>query len=440
MNPSPTSLAPDRDAHRAAGPAGHRALAELHRGPTGHSLLPGGFGRALMAVAPWSPMVVRGEGWRVWDDTGRELIDLNANFTTNVHGNAHPHIVEAVTQAAQAGLSFGMPNRHELTNARMLLERFVGLDEVRFTNSGTEATQLAARIARARTGREKVVVVRGSYHGWSETVLPTGGPSARRGVPQGMWDATIVVPFNDVEALTATVGSQPGSIAAVFLDLLPNRVGMQQVSLDYIREAERLCRAHGIALVVDEVISFRLHVGGLTTARSVAADMVCLGKTMGGGLPVGAVVGKADWMEELNPLRPDGLEHGGTFSANPLSMAAGVASLELLDAAAVARIGRLGDRLRSHLGEPLTSHGWEPRGIGSLTRIFPAHAAADPSAVVELQRQLWWACYERGLTLAKHGVTAISTVMDDDVIDRCAAILADAVAAVATGSTMAARP
>ena len=408
----------------------HPALASSHQGPTGHSLLPGGFGRALMAVAPWSPMAVRGEGWRIWDDTGRELVDLNGNFTVNVHGNAHPAVVAAVAETASNGLSFGMPNRHELVHAAKLLARTPGLDEVRYTNSGTEATQLAARIARAHTGREKVVVVRGSYHGWGETVLPTGGPGARRGVPAGMWDASVVVPFNDVDTLEHTVLADPGSIAAIVLDLVPNRVGMQPLSNEYVRAAKALCSAHGIALVVDEVISYRLAFGGLTAARDVQPDMLCLGKMIGGGLPIGAVVGRAEWMEELNPLRPDGLEHGGTFSANPVSMAAGVAALDLLDHLAIGHINALGDRLRAQLVEPLARHGWEPRGQGSLTRIFPAHA--EGPQILELQRRLWWEAYERGLALAKHGVTAIPTVMDETTVDRCAAAVTEAVHAVAT--------
>jgi len=146
-------------------PSANLPLTETFVGPTGHSLLPGGFGRGLMAVASWAPMVAYGEGCWLVDEDGRRVIDLNGNFTTNVLGNAHPAIVAAVVEAATKGLSFGMSNRYEVENARRLLERFGTFDQVRYVSSGTEATMLAVRVARAATGRDKIVVVRGSYHG-----------------------------------------------------------------------------------------------------------------------------------------------------------------------------------------------------------------------------------------------------------------------------------
>lgn len=155
-------------------------LAQVNTGPRGHSLLPGGIGKTMLAVGPWSPTAVRGEGWRLWDDTGRELIDLHGTFTVNVHGNAHPAVVSAAQEAAAAGMAFGLPNRHEIEHARHLVNRLTGLDQVRYTNSGTEAVQLAVRLARAQTGRSRVIVVNGSYHGWGESLLPTMGPRVAR--------------------------------------------------------------------------------------------------------------------------------------------------------------------------------------------------------------------------------------------------------------------
>jgi glutamate-1-semialdehyde 2,1-aminomutase len=373
----------------------------------------------MIAVGPWSPMAIRGEGWRLWDDTGRELADFHGNFTVNIHGNAHPEIVAAIENAARCGLSFGLPNRYEIEHARRLVDRLAGLDQVRYTNSGTEATQLAARLARAHTERSGVIVVDGSYHGWGETVLPTMGARAERGIPPGTRAETVVVGFDDVEGLEATVAAAPDRFAAIMLDLLPNRIGMLRPNEAFVRTARRLCDRHGMALIVDEVISFRLGRGGLTSARDVEADLVCLGKLIGGGLPVGALVGKVEWMGELDPLSPKGLEHGGTFSANPVTMAAGVAALDLLDEDALARIDALGQRFRRQLVEPLASQGWEPRGLGSLIRLYPSFTR-DAAETNEQQRRLWWALYERGVLIAKHGVCAISTVMDAAVIDRAA--------------------
>ena len=413
----------------SANQAAHLPFAQAFVGPRGHSLLPGGFGKAITAVGPWSPMAVRGDGWRLWDDTGKELIDLHGNFTANIHGNAHPAIVAAIENAARCGLSFGLPNHYEIEHARRLVDRLAGLDQVRYTNSGTEATQLAVRLARARTERSAVIVVNGSYHGWSESVLPTLGARANRGIPPGMRSQTIVIGFDDVEGLEAAIASTPERFAAIVLDLLPNRIGMVQPSDAFVQSARRLCDLHGMALIVDEVISFRLARGGLTAARRLDADLVCVGKLIGGGLPVGALVGKPQWMGELDPLGRDSLEHGGTFAANPVTMAAGVATLDLLGEDALVRIATLGQRLRDQLAEPLSRRGWEPRGMGSLCRLYPVFVT-EAAEVAEQQRRLWWALYERGVLVAKHGVCAISTVMDEAVIDRAVAAIDDAVKAL----------
>lgn len=404
-------------------------LAEQFTGPTGYALLPGGFGRNLMAVAPWAPMVAYGQGCWITDEDGRRLFDLNNNFTTHVLGNAHPGVVSAVMEAVSKGLSFGMSNPYELEHGRRLLARFDTMDQVRYVNSGTEATMLAARVARAKTGKDKIVVVAGSYHGWNDAVLPTGGPRTRRGVPSATLADTLVVPFDDSEALADVVTANTGEIAAIFLDLMPNRIGMIPPSDEFLSVAATLARKDGAALVVDEVISFRLHRGGLTTARQIPADMVALGKMIGGGLPAGALVGKADWMAELDVTNPSGLEGGGTMSANPLTMAAGIAVFDNYGDDQIERLTHLGNRFRDGLRETFERYGWEPRGQGSLTRLFPL-GITEPAAIVETQRRLWWAAYERGVLVAKHGVAALSTPMTEIAVDDAVLALRDAVGAV----------
>lgn len=407
-------------------PDTHEPLTETFVGPTGHSLLPGGFGRGLMAVAPWAPMVERGEGCWIWDETGHRVLDMNTNFTTNVLGNAHPAIVSAVQDAAAKGLSFGMSNHYEVENARRLLQRMEGFDQVRYVNSGTEATMLAIRVARAATGRDKIIVVRGSYHGWNDAVLPTGGLNGSRGVPRATLADTIVVPFDDPGALRDAVEANRDSVAAILLDLLPNRVGMIPPSDAFIAEAATSSREVGAALIVDEVISLRLHTGGLTTARGIPADMVAMGKMIGGGMPVGAVVGRAHWMQELDVQNSSGLEGGGTFSANPLTMAAGQALFDNYGKPEIDRLAGLGERFREGLWETLTAHGWEPRGQGSLTRLFPL-GIDSPAAIVETQRRLWWEAYRRGVLLSKHGVASLSTPMSEQEIDAAIAVFTEAV-------------
>lgn len=388
-------------------------------------LLPGGFGRSTFAVGERAPLVVRGEGWRLWDERGRELIDLNNNFTALVHGHAHERLVAAADRALRGGASFGLPNEAELLHANALMERLPGLDQIRYANSGTEAVMTALRVARAHTGRDGVLFVRNAYHGTADAALVPGGERSQRGIPAGVRRDVQNVPINDVAALRAAVEAGPERLAALVLDFLPSRAGLIALDDAFVDEARALCRHHGILLVADEVMSFRLGWSGLAAARGVTPDLMTLGKVIGGGHPVGAVAGRAAVMAELDPRRPDGLEHGGTFSANPVTMAAGLASLELLDRAEIARVNALGATARGALGGRIAAHRWEVRGHGSLLRLVA------PDGDTPAQRlALWWQAYERGVLLMPTGLAALSTPMDAAVVADVVERLADAVEAV----------
>ncbi|WP_320670507.1 aminotransferase class III-fold pyridoxal phosphate-dependent enzyme [Patulibacter defluvii] len=391
-------------------------------------VLPGGFGRSTLAVGPWSPSAVRGAGCRVWDQDGRELLDANGNFTTLVLGHAEPAVVAAAGEALAAGASFGLPHAAERRHAELLRERIPGVEQVRYANSGTEAVMLALRIARAHRGRDAVLVVRGAYHGTADPVLPAGGPRSSRGVPAAVREQTLVVDADDLDAIAAAVERHGERLAAILVDLLPNRAGLRPIGDEALALLERARAATGALLVVDEVVSFRLGPGGLAPLRGVRPDLVTLGKAIGGGLPVGAVAGPAAVMGELDPRRPDGLEHGGTMTANPVTMAAGIATLERFDAAAIARLDRLGERARTALAAAIAPHGWSVRGAGSLLRPF-APAGEDQRA---RQLAVWWAAYERGALLTPNALLALSTPMDEAVVDALVERVAAAVAAVAT--------
>jgi glutamate-1-semialdehyde 2,1-aminomutase len=385
-------------------------------------------GRSSLSVGEATPFVVRGEGYRLWDDSGRELIDANNNFTVSVHGHAHPEIVEAAERALRDGASFGLPNLYEWEHAELMLERFPALDQVRYTNSGTEAVMTALRVARANTGRDAVIVVQDGYHGTSDVALCASGDRYTRGVPQGVVDDVTVVPLNDTERLRATVESDPGRYAAVLIDLLPNRAGLVSLSPEFVRLARELTAAHGLVLIVDEVISLRLGPQGLSGEYGVEPDLATVGKIIGGGFPVGAVVGREELMRALAVTVPNFLEHGGTFSGNPVSMAAGIPSLRLLTADAIARLNRLGEDARLAVHSRVADAGWEVRGRGSLFRPFPAGATQMDG---DLRKRLWWAAYDRGLLLTQANCVSLSTPMTDDVVADVAERLADAVLAVA---------
>lgn len=403
------------------------AATRLPTGPRGHLLLPGGIGRSTLSVGESTPFVVRGEGHRVWDDSGRELIDANNNFTVAIHGHAHPAIVEAAERTLRDGASFGLPNLREWEHAELLLERFPELDQVRYTNSGTEAVMTALRVARASTGRDACIVMAGGYHGTSDSALCAGGEPYTRGVPRGVIDDVTVVPLNDTAALREAVERDPGRYAAVLIDLLPNRAGLVSVTSEFVELARELTAAHGIVLIVDEVISLRLGPNGLSGEYGITPDLVTVGKIIGGGFPIGAVIGREEIMRELSVFAPNFLQHGGTFTGNPVSMAAGVVSLHLLTAESIARLNRLGDEARELVAARVADAGWEVRGRGSLFRPFPH---AGPRRDGELRMRLWWAAYERGLLLTQANCVALSTPMTDNVVREVAVRLADAVLAV----------
>lgn len=400
----------------------------LRTGPRGFPLMPGGYGRSTYYTGSPSPYAIRGTGCIVRDDRGHELIDANNNFTSLIHGNAHPEIIDAATQALTEGASWGIPNLYEWELAELLISRLPELDQVRFANSGTEAVMSGIRIARAATGREKVIVTQGGYHGTSEVALVAGGPGYTRGVTQGVINDVTAVPLNDIAFLTKAIESAPDGYAAIILDLLPNRAGLISVTEEFVREARALATRHGIVLIIDEVISLRLGFNGLAHEYDVVPDMLTCGKLIGGGFPVGAVLGRADLMQEVDPTRPGSLPHGGTFSGNPVSMAAGAAALRLYTDVEVQRLNQLGDNARKALNSRVAAAGWEVRGRGSLLRAVPAGAV---KVAEETQHQLWWETYRRGVLASPANLLSLSTPMDQGVVDGMVDRLADAIRATA---------
>lgn len=400
----------------------------LRTGSRGHPLLPGGYGRSTYYTGSPSPYAIGGTGYLVNDDRGHELIDANNNFTSLIHGNAHPEISEAAAKALSEGASWGIPNLHEWELAELLLARLPDLDQVRFANSGTEAVMSAIRVARASTGRERVIVTSGGYHGTSEVALVAGGPGYTRGLPQGVIQDVTAVPLNDLDFIREAVESAPGDYAAIILDLLPNRAGLLSISEEFAREARELATRFGIVLIIDEVISLRLGFAGLSGEYGVTPDLLTAGKLIGGGLPVGALAGRADLMRELDPTRPGSLPHGGTFSGNPVSMAAGAVALRLYTADQVQRLNRLGDTARDVLNARVADAGWEVRGRGSLFRAVPAGGTKVDEST---QHRLWWETYNRGLLGSPANLLSLSTPMDQSVVDDLVDRLADAVHATA---------
>ncbi len=318
--------------------------------------IPGGVNspvRAFRAVGGRPFFVNRAKGAHVWDVDGNELIDYVCTWGPAILGHAHPKIIAAVKAAAGHGTSFGIPNPFEVTMAKLICSLVPGVQKVRMTNSGTEACMSAIRLARGFTQRDKIIKFDGCYHGHADSLLVKAGSGAltfghpdSAGVPAAFTQHTIVLPFNNVEAVKAAFAANKNKIAGIIVEPVPGNAGLYLPKPGYLEFLSEVTQANGALLIFDEVMTgFRLAPGGAQERFGIKPDLTCLGKIIGGGLPVGAFGGRADIMDWLAPLGP--VYQAGTLSGNPLAMAAGIAALEALSAGRGVRTAprRVGDSL-----------------------------------------------------------------------------------------------
>jgi glutamate-1-semialdehyde 2,1-aminomutase len=329
--------------------------------------IPGGVNspvRAFRAVGGQPFFVNRAKGARVWDVDGNELIDYVGTWGPAILGHAHPKIIQAVQGAAEQGTSFGIPNPLEVTMAKLIRELVPNVEKVRMCNSGTEACMSAIRLARGFTKRDKIIKFDGCYHGHADSLLVKAGSGAltfghpdSAGVPASFTQHTIVVPFNNAEAVKAAFAANSGQIAGIILEPVPGNAGLylpKQGFLEFLRE---ITTANGSLLIFDEVMTgFRLAPGGAQERYGIKPDLSCFGKIIGGGLPVGAFGGRGDIMDCLAPLGP--VYQAGTLSGNPVAMAAGIAALEELKATnACELLEKLGAQLEAGMKDAAKSAG-----------------------------------------------------------------------------------
>jgi glutamate-1-semialdehyde 2,1-aminomutase len=363
---------------------------------------PGGSSRTTLFVAPHPPFAHRGEGWRLHDSDGLELIDLHGNFSALVHGHAFAPVVAAAGRALADGSAFGLPTAAEVELAEHLAARVGWAERWRFTGSGGEAVMAAVRAARAATRRDVVVRFEGCYHGAWDALAQQGA----RGVPDGVQRNVVTVPLENRDALLTALDEHEGKVACVLLDLMPNRAGLQPIDRSFAELVREQTSRRGVALILDEVITFRMALNGMQAQYGIEGDIVTLGKLIGGGLPIGALGGRPELMDVFDPQRPDSIALAGTFSANPVSMRAGLAALQALDVVEIERIGALGERLRVGLRE----RGHSVTGAGSLCKL---HVPDLPA--------LWRALYREGVLIGADGLACVCTPMDERVIERALA-------------------
>jgi glutamate-1-semialdehyde 2,1-aminomutase len=366
---------------------------------------PGGSSRTTLFVEPHPPYAQRGEAWRLIDVDGHELIDLHGDYSALVHGHAYAPVLEAAKQALAEGSAFGLPTVAEIELAEELAARVQWAERWRFTGSGTEAVMAAVRAARAFTGRERLVRFADCYHGAWDALSQPGA----RGVPKSARSDVTTLALGDGEAFVAALNEHEGQIACVLLDLMPNRAGLRPAGRSFVELVREHTRKRGIVLILDEVITFRMAEAGMQSMYEIEGDIVTLGKLIGGGLPVGALGGTAELMDVFDPTRPGSVALAGTFSANPVSMRAGLKALQALDTSEIERIGALGEQLRVGLREQR----YEVTGAGSLCKL---HVVDMPD--------LWQRLYREGVLVGMDGLTCISTPMDERVVERALAAFA----------------
>jgi glutamate-1-semialdehyde 2,1-aminomutase len=302
--------------------------------------IPGGVNspvRAFRAVGGQPFFVNRAKGAHFWDVDGNDYIDYVCTWGPAILGHAHPKIISAVKAAADHGTSFGIPNPFEVTMAKLICSRVPSVQKVRMTNSGTEACMSAIRLARGFTRRDKIIKFDGCYHGHADSLLVKAGSGAltfgnpdSAGVPPAFTQHTIVVPFNDVDAVKATFGANKNQIAGIIVEPVPGNAGLYLPKPGYLEFLREITQADGALLIFDEVMTgFRLAPGGAQERFQITPDLSCFGKIIGGGLPVGAFGGRAEIMDLLAPLGP--VYQAGTLSGNPLAMAAGIVVMEELN-------------------------------------------------------------------------------------------------------------
>jgi len=412
---------------------------------TARELIPGGVNspvRAFKGVGGEPFFVRRARGCRIWDVDGNEMIDYVGTWGPAILGHAPSAVIDAVSEAAKAGLSFGIPNPHEVEIAQMICDYVPSVEKVRMVNSGTEATMTAIRLARGFTGRDKIVKFDGCYHGHVDSLLVAAGSGAltlgrpdSAGVPEALAALTVILPFNDPEAVEAAFRAEGDQIAAIILEPYPANAGLVFPEPGYLEFLRRITEEHGALLIFDEVMTgFRVARGGVQELTGIRPDLTAMGKVIGGGLPVGAFGGRADIMDQLAPEGP--VYQAGTLSGNPLAMVAGLTQLKEMERLrGWERLEEIGARFEAgvreilaELGRDLTFH-----RVGSMFCLFftnePVRNVSDVrNSDIAAFNRFFHAALERGVYFAPSAYEAgfISLAHGDEDIERSAEVAQEA--------------
>ncbi len=407
------ALAEAQEQYRAANPKSFAQYEEAC------AALPGGNTRSAIFVEPFPLTMVRGEGSRLYDLDGHEYVDFLSEFTAGLYGHSHPLIRRAIDRALDSGVNFGAHGPAEARFAAAICARFPSIDLVRFTNSGTEANLMAVAASRAITGRAKILVFAGGYHGG---VFYFRGKGSAVNAPFEF----LVAEYNDIPGTRTLVAPHSDNLAAILIEPMLGGSGCIPASREFLADLRALASETGAILIFDEVMTSRLAPGGLQEAHGILPDMTTLGKYVGGGMSFGAFGGKAALMEWFDPRKKDGFQHAGTFNNNVLTMNAGLVGLtEIYTPERARALNAFGDGLRERLNTIPRRRGLAMQftGLGSMIGVHmtdaPIRNAADAAqGHAGLLDLFYFDLLARGIWLAKRGMMALSIALDEADADK----------------------
>lgn len=396
--------------------------------------LPGGNSRTTVYYQPYPFYFDRGEGCRVYDLDGNERIDFINNYTSLILGHAPPSVVAVIQRQVARGFSAAAPSELEVELAEVMTRRLPGVERLRFTNSGTEATMLALRAARAFTGRDMIAKFDGSYHGSHDYAAFEAG-AGNGGIPKAVAATVVSMPFNDPAAVERAFEAHKDQLAALIVEPVLGAGGILIPRDGFLNFLRDITRRYGILLIFDEVIAFRIGYHGAQGYFGVTPDLTALGKIVGGGFPAGAFGGRADIMALFDPRSAGALGHGGTFNGNPVTMAAGLATLSEMTPAVYERLAALGAELKQKLGDLFVELNIPAQinQIGSLFNLHFSDVPVDSYAATlasdrVLLKNLYLAAMNRGVIFTSRGMGCLSTPMTSAEVDRFVEALRESLA------------
>lgn len=411
-------------------------IEEIYRGRTplsrdiienAKNFVPDGDMRISIWFEPYPTVMAKGDGCRLYDEDSHTYLDFSNNWTSMILGNNHPNVVEAICNQAPMGSAMAAPPKMAYEWAKMLCDRIPSVERVRFCTSGTEAVMFAIRAARAYTGKDKILKMEGNYHGsYDPMEITVGWRKLPPGLPKSSEIDVLVVPFNDKAAAEKTIRENKDDLAAVIVEGVMGAAGMIPPEDDYLKFLEETAHANNVLLILDEVISFRLSTGGAQEIYGIDPDLTALGKTIGGGLPVGAFGGKKEVMAVYSPKHKHPAHHAGTFVATPIAVAASVAGLKEMTAEAIDRINQLGWMLAKELQDVLDDLKMKAqiKGYGSLQQL---HFTSEPISTAstafftinrDLLRLFHLSLMNKGIFIPNRGFFSVSTPMGEEEIKQ----------------------